>query len=50
MYVDREFSMQTARAIGGLQAWVTSEHEHDGLRASGGAVLDRLIGMARGTR
>ena len=50
MYVDREFSMQTARAIGGLQAWVTSEYEHDGLRASGGAVLDRLIGMARGTR
>jgi hypothetical protein len=50
MYVDREFSMQTAGAIGGLQAWVTSEYEHDGLRTSGGAVLDRLIGMARGTR
>jgi len=48
MYVDREFSMQTARAIRGLRAWVTSEYEHDGLRASDGAVLDRLIGMARG--
>ena len=48
MYVDREFSMQTAQAIRGLQAWVTSEYEHDGLRVSNGAVLDRLIGMARG--
>ena len=48
MYVDREFSMQTAQAIRGLQAWVTSEYEHDGLRVSDGAVLDRLIGMVRG--
>jgi pimeloyl-ACP methyl ester carboxylesterase len=49
MYVDREFSMQTARAIRGLQAWVTSEYEHDGLRVSDGAVLGRLIGMVRGS-
>jgi pimeloyl-ACP methyl ester carboxylesterase len=48
MYVDREFSMRTAQAIRGLQAWVTSEYEHDGLRVSDGAVLDRLIGMVRG--
>ena len=48
MYVDRELSMQTAQAIRGLQPWVTSEYEHDGLRVSNGAVLDRLIGMARG--
>ncbi len=48
MYVDRELSMQTAGAIRGLQAWVTSEYEHDGLRVSGGAVLSRLIGMCRG--
>jgi pimeloyl-ACP methyl ester carboxylesterase len=48
MYVDREFSMRTAGAIGGLRAWVTSEYEHDGLRVSAGAVLGRLIGMGRG--
>ena len=48
MYVDRELSMQTARAIRGLRTWVTSEYEHDGLRVSDGAVLDRLIGMVRG--
>jgi hypothetical protein len=48
MYVDRELSMRTARAIRGLRTWVTSEYSHDGLRESGGAVLDRLIGMCRG--
>jgi len=48
MYVDLEFSMRTAGAIRGLRTWVTSEYEHDGLRVSSGAVLDRLIGMCRG--
>jgi len=48
MYVDREFSMRTASAIRGLRTWVTSEYEHDGLRVSSGAVLDRLIAMVRG--
>jgi len=46
--VNREFSMRTADAIRGLRAWVTSEYEHDGLRVSSGAVLDRLIVMGRG--
>jgi pimeloyl-ACP methyl ester carboxylesterase len=49
MYVPRQFSVDTAARITGLRRWVTSEYEHDGLRASGGGVLDRLIGMARGT-
>ena len=48
MYVDREFSIQTAQAIRGLRTWVTSEYEHDGLRVSDGAVLNRLIKMCRG--
>jgi pimeloyl-ACP methyl ester carboxylesterase len=48
MYVDRELSMRTAQAVRGLRAWVTSEYEHDGLRVSEGAVLSRLIDMARG--
>jgi len=48
MYVDREFSMQTAQAIRGLRTWVTSEYEHDGLRVSNGVVLNRLIEMGRG--
>jgi pimeloyl-ACP methyl ester carboxylesterase len=49
MYVPQQFSVCTAAEIRGLQRWVTNEYEHDGLRASGGAVLDRLIGMVRGT-
>ena len=48
MYVPREFSLQTAGAIRGLRRWVTNEYEHDGLRASDGAVLDRLIRLTRG--
>jgi len=48
MYVPLELSQPTAAAIGGLRSWVTSEYEHDGLRVSDGAVLDRLISLARG--
>jgi pimeloyl-ACP methyl ester carboxylesterase len=48
MYVPREFSVRTARAIRGLRPWITNEYEHDGLRVSNGKVLDRLIAMARG--
>jgi pimeloyl-ACP methyl ester carboxylesterase len=48
MYVDAGLSLATAQVIGGLRAWVTNEYEHDGLRASDGAVLDRLIAMVRG--
>jgi pimeloyl-ACP methyl ester carboxylesterase len=47
MYVPRELSLRTAAAIRGLRPWVTSEFEHDGLRATT-RVLDRLIGMVRG--
>ena len=48
MYVPRELSVPTAEAVQGLRAWVTSEHEHDGLRLSEGGVLDRLIRLAQG--
>ncbi|WP_441249979.1 alpha/beta fold hydrolase [Kitasatospora sp. McL0602] len=48
MYVDTADSLATADAVAGLRAWVTNEWEHDGLRMSGGQVLDRLIRMARG--
>jgi pimeloyl-ACP methyl ester carboxylesterase len=48
MYVPRELATRTAAAIRGLRTWVTSEYEHDGLRVSGGRVLDRLIALNRG--
>ncbi|HEY1624104.1 MAG TPA: alpha/beta fold hydrolase [Streptosporangiaceae bacterium] len=49
MYVPVGFSLETAGRITGLRPWVTNEYEHDGLRVSNGMVLDRLIGMVRGT-
>ncbi|WP_406389853.1 alpha/beta fold hydrolase [Streptomyces sp. NBC_00887] len=48
MYVDTEHALRTAAAIRGLRTWVTSEFEHDGLRAGGPRVLDRLLALVRG--
>jgi pimeloyl-ACP methyl ester carboxylesterase len=50
MYVERAFSEETAALIGGLRPWVTSEYEHNGLRADGERVLGRLIELAGGPR
>lgn len=47
MYVERTFSEETAGRIRGLRPWVTNEYEHDGLRADGVRVLDRLLALAR---
>lgn len=47
-YVERSFSELTARAIPGLQVWLTSEYEHDGLRRDGERILTRLLELARG--
>jgi pimeloyl-ACP methyl ester carboxylesterase len=49
MYVPQQYSVQTAARIRGLRSWVTSEYEHDGLSAGRDTVLDRLIGMVRGS-
>lgn len=46
MYVHAELSLETAARLGNVAVWVTNEWEHDGGRASGGAVLERLIKMA----
>ncbi|MGW1840527.1 alpha/beta fold hydrolase [Streptomyces sp. BBFR2] len=48
MYVDTAHSLATAERIQGMRVWVTNEWEHDGLRVSDGAVLDRLLRMVRG--
>jgi pimeloyl-ACP methyl ester carboxylesterase len=47
MYVERAFSEETAAQIRGLRPWITNEYEHNGLRADGGRILDRLIALAR---
>ena len=48
MYVHREFSEATARMVPNIKLWVTSEYEHNGLRADGESVVDRLLKMVRG--
>ncbi|MFD5225597.1 alpha/beta fold hydrolase [Microbacterium sp. NPDC058342] len=48
VYVPLEFSLETARLLPGVRTWVTSEHEHNGLRT--GPVLERLVDLARGRR
>jgi hypothetical protein len=44
IYVPLEFSLETARLLPEVTPWVTSEYEHNGLRA--GEVLPRLIDLA----
>ncbi|WES62754.1 alpha/beta fold hydrolase [Microbacter sp. GSS18] len=48
VYVPLEFSLETAQLLPGVTPWVTSEHEHNGLRA--GSVLPHLIDLAHGRR
>ncbi|BBH71005.1 alpha/beta hydrolase [Actinoplanes sp. OR16] len=50
MYVDAGLSLETAAFVGNVRTWVTNEHEHDGLRTSGDAVLGHLFEMAAGLR
>ncbi|MGQ4387709.1 alpha/beta fold hydrolase [Streptomyces sp. SAS_270] len=47
MYVDTEHALRTARSVRGLRTWVTDEFEHDGVRAGGQRVLDRLLALTR---
>jgi len=46
MYVDATLSLETARAVGNVQAWVTNEFEHDGVRQSS-SVFARLRSMVK---
>ncbi len=47
-YVPRRFSEETAERVRGLRPWVTNEYLHNGLRADGARILDRLLDLARG--
>ncbi|REJ05591.1 alpha/beta fold hydrolase [Microbacterium bovistercoris] len=48
VYVSLEHSLETASLLPGLKLWVTSEHEHNGLRS--GDVLQRLLDLAHDRR
>ena len=43
MYVDAGLSLETAAQVPHLAAWVTNEYEHDGVRADGERVFERLL-------
>ena len=45
MYVPRDLSLETAERVGNLRTWVTSAHEHNGLRAAGEDVLGHLLAL-----
>ncbi|MGB3374518.1 MAG: alpha/beta fold hydrolase [Microbacterium sp.] len=48
VYVPVEYSLETARLLASVTPWVTSEHEHNGLRS--GPVLEHLVDLAHGRR
>jgi hypothetical protein len=48
MYVERLYSEETAGTIRGMKTWVTSEYEHNGLRAGGEKVFSHLMALLRG--
>ena len=48
-FVDRVFSLETADLLPGMRRWLTDEFLHNGIRSGGDRVLDRLIGLTRGT-
>ncbi|KFZ38735.1 alpha/beta hydrolase [Shewanella mangrovi] len=48
MYVEREFSEETAAVVPNIRTWITSEYEHNGLRMDGEHILDRLIALNKG--
>jgi len=48
LYVERRFGEETAALVPGVRAWVTSEFDHNGLRAHGERILDRLLDLVRG--
>ncbi len=45
MYVPRDYSLETANSTPNTKVWVTSEYEHNGLRADGEYILDKLMAM-----
>jgi hypothetical protein len=48
LYVERAYAEETAATIRGLRPWITNEYQHNGLRADGERILDRLIALAHG--
>lgn len=50
MYVERQFSEETAALVPNLRTWVTSEYEHNGLRMDGEHIVDKLLALISGNK
>ncbi|MCL1147679.1 alpha/beta fold hydrolase [Shewanella sp. 10N.261.52.F9] len=50
MFVEMQYSLETAAKVGNLKYWLTSEYEHNGIRMDGEHILDRLIAINRGEK
>lgn len=48
MYVERQFSEETAALVPNIHTWVTSEYEHNGLRMDGEHIVDKLLALISG--
>ncbi|MGR6502900.1 alpha/beta fold hydrolase [Shewanella sp. Koi 1] len=48
MYVEMDYSLETAKQVAHLKYWLTSEYEHNGIRMDGERILDKLISLNRG--
>ncbi|PIW61260.1 alpha/beta fold hydrolase [Shewanella sp. CG12_big_fil_rev_8_21_14_0_65_47_15] len=48
MFVEMQYSLESAQQIGQLKYWLTSEYEHNGIRMDGERILDKLISLNRG--
>lgn len=47
MYVEFDYCRDVLGWLGNSRAWITNEYEHNGLRADGERILDRLITLNR---
>ncbi len=45
MYVELDYSRETLANIPNSKAWITNEYEHNGLRADGERIVDKLVTM-----
>ena len=50
MYVEREWSVQTAEMINGLRVWTTNEYDHNGLGVDGAKIFEHLSDLVIGNR
>jgi len=50
MYVEREFSMETAESIENMRIWVTNQYDHNGLGVEGSYIFSYLRDLISGKR